>query len=86
MILRRGNGHVAYDLLILWLECQRDKHEYVKSWDSYQNHKSIPKYCTTLHLPIYKLFKTIFIDFSGSFPVFLTENKFFLVVVEHLVG
>lgn len=69
-----------------WPNCQKEINNYVKSCDSCQRHKPIPKYRTTLHLPISTLFDTISIDFAGPFPSAATGNKFVLVTVENLTG
>ena len=69
-----------------WPTVYADVRDYVKSCHGCQKACPIPKYKTTLRLPISSLFDTFSIDFAGPFPATSSGNRFVLVAVEHLTG
>jgi transposase InsO family protein len=69
-----------------WPNCFRQIANYVRTCDGCQRSGPIPKYRSTLHLPISGLFHTFSLDFAGPFPRTTLGNAWILVAVEHLSG
>ncbi len=69
-----------------WPLCHKDIYEHVKTCNGCQKSSPIPKYRTTLRLPIAPLFETFSIDFAGPFPESKAGDKYILIAVEHLTN
>ena len=69
-----------------WPNIYKDVTEYVKSCDGCQKARQIPKYKTTLRLPVSSLFDVFSTDFAGPSSAISSGNRFVLVTVEHLTG
>lgn len=60
--------------------------KFVRSCVGCQKLKPIPKYRTTLRIPLTGLFDTFSMDFAGSLHLCENEEKYLLIAVEHLTG
>lgn len=82
--------HVTNQLIsdrFWWPSMPRDTTNYVSTCDECQRMKSVPKYITTLHLPITALFDVFSMDFAGPFPTSgQSAPRYLLVCVEHLTN
>ena len=69
-----------------WATVHPDISDYVRSCRGCQLATPIPKYRTTLHLPITSLFDVFSIDFAGPLPRSANGNRYVLAADEHLTG
>ena len=69
-----------------WPNVVRDVFGHVKSCKGCQLASPVPKYRTTLRMPLTGLFDTFSIDFAGPLPVGPGGEKYALVAVEHLTS
>ena len=69
-----------------WPTVYKDVRAYLKSCEGCQKARPIPKYETTVRLPISSLFSVLSIGFAGPFPATSSGSRFVLVAVEQLTG
>ena len=69
-----------------WPGCRKDIVNFVRSCESCQRFAPIPKYRTTLRIPVTSLFSAFSLDFAGPLPETTKGNKFVLIGVEHLTN
>lgn len=69
-----------------WPSLGSDVSKFVRSCVRCQKSKPIPKYRTTLRIPLTGLFDTFSMDLAGPLPLGENEEKYLLLVVEHLTG
>lgn len=67
-----------------WLTVCNGVSNYLKSCDGFQKAEGcpIPKYISTLHIPVSSLFDVFSVDFAWPFPVILSGNRFVLVAIK----
>lgn len=69
-----------------WPKVTSDVYAHVKTCVGCQRAAPIPKYRTSLRMPITGLFHTFSIDFAGPLPLGPDDERYLLIAVEHLTS